>query len=79
MQLADYGSTTKDVDAAIRARQQWASKQQAACEWLIQEVHDHALDDSTSQLEELKKQVQSLLVNLLLAVDGLQLTYQLHV
>ena len=46
------------AEAVVKARRLWASKQQAACEWLCQGVYDSAAESGQSQLDALKRQVR---------------------
>lgn len=56
VQISEYRARAKEVDGAAKGRQQWGRRQQAACEWLVAEVHQRAVELSSSQLDALKDQ-----------------------
>ena len=57
LQCAEHTSMPSKTEAVVKAWRLWASKQQAACEWLCQSLYDSAAESGQSQLDALKRQV----------------------
>lgn len=57
LQEAELEERQRDVGAAVKSRRQAARRRQAACEWLVPEVHAAATASARSQLDALRNQV----------------------
>lgn len=58
LQRSEYDAKAREVEAVVGGWKQCACKRQAACEWLLQELHQQAAERGASQLGALKAQAQ---------------------